>query len=253
MSRKNGKRQTEQFLLQFICVAVLWATFSFASVGSEEEGPSVGPVIIPAIVSAQTENTVASETARFFENTAFIGNSCIGDIYTYGMASGADFFFRVGLSVKTVLTQSMTTGKAPIIDELNNRKYEKVFVMLGENELGWVYPDYFVSDYGKVIEEIRRRQPDAAIYILSILPVSESTSAINRNCINNNRVQEYNALLANLASQTGAVYIDVGASIKDEKGYLPEDASSDGVHPNKKYCEKWVNSLKEQIIIIKEI
>lgn len=182
-----------------------------------------------------------------FDDAAFVGNSLIDDLYTYGGAGNADFYFRIGLTVKTVFTKPTATGSVPVIDELNNKSYGKVLLMFGENELGWSYPSVFIEEYGKVIDGVRQRQPNATIYIQSILPVSKAASQKNQNQVNNTRINQYNAMLKDLAKEKGVVYLDVASVMKDSQGNLPDDAAPDGVHPNKKYCLKWLDYLKQNL------
>ena len=39
-------------------------------------------------------------------------------------------------------------------------------------------------------------------------------------------------------------YLDVQTVLVNSEGYLPEEASSDGIHLGKSYCEKWLEYLK---------
>ena len=96
------------------------------------------------------------------------------DLYTYGGAGNADFYYRVGLTVRTVFTKPTAKGSVPVIDELKGKSYGKVLLMFGENELGWSAGSAFVTDYGKVIDAVRQRQPDATIYVQSIFPVTKA-------------------------------------------------------------------------------
>ena len=43
-------------------------------------------------------------------------------------------------------------------------------------------------------------------------------------------------------------YLDVAEVMKDESGNLPVDASLDGVHLKKEYCQKWYEYLKTHTV-----
>ena len=45
------------------------------------------------------------------------------------------------------------------------------------------------------------------------------------------------------------LYLDISSVIKDENGYLPDDAATDGIHLNKNYCDKWLQYLKTHYIV----
>lgn len=182
-----------------------------------------------------------------FDNTVFVGNSVIDDLDTYNILPNADFFARTGLTVTSVMTKSTVKGSVPVIDELNGKSYDKVFLMFGLNELGWEYPSIFQEDYGKVIDEVRARQPDAEIYVQSLLPVSAEASQKNQNNVNNDRIREYNQLLQELAQEKGVIYLDVASALQDSEGNLPAEASADGIHPNMAYCQRWVDYIRDSL------
>lgn len=119
--------------------------------------------------------------------------------------------------------------------------------MFGLNELGWDYPSVFKEDYGKVIDAVRQRQPNAKIYIQSLLPVSAAASQKNTNNVNNPRIREYNALLKELAQEKKVVYLDVASALQDAQGNLPDEASADGIHPNIAYCHRWVDYIRDSL------
>ncbi len=231
-------------------------TGSLSNQGATNTEVSVGSVTSPAMSEGGADSSAALSQAssgafqsdpEFFENTAFLGNSMIDDLYTYGLADGADFYFKTGLTVRTVFEETMNNRSVPVIDELKNGQYRDVFIMFGENELGWAYADVFIEEYGKVIDKVREYQPQANIYVHSIFPVSASASQRNSFGVNNERIEEYNVLLRQMCQDKGVSYLDVASVMKNQQGVLPEDAAYDGVHPNKEYCQKWVQYIEQQI------
>jgi hypothetical protein len=51
-------------------------------------------------------------------------------------------------------------------------------------------------------------------------------------------------MIEQLTEEKNVIYLNVGESVSDENGVLPEEASSDGIHMNKKYCIKWEEYLR---------
>ncbi len=47
-----------------------------------------------------------------------------------------------------------------------------------------------------------------------------------------------------MAEEKQVYYLNVAEAVADDNGYLPEEASTDGVHLNKEYCAKWLDYLK---------
>lgn len=46
--------------------------------------------------------------------------------------------------------------------------------MFGLNEASWPYSEVFIDEYGDIIDEARAINPNAIIYIQSILPVTKA-------------------------------------------------------------------------------
>lgn len=173
----------------------------------------------------------------YYANSAFIGNSFADDLYTYALVPDADFFARTGLSVDDALSGG-DTGE-PVTDELDNgKKYDRIFMIFGENELGWVDPGTFKDEYGELTDKVKEICPDSRVYLLSITPVTKKSSDENINVTNNDRIREYNEIIKTLAEEKDAVYADVYSAVADKDGNLPAGAATDGVHFGKEYYEK---------------
>lgn len=195
----------------------------------------------------------AAETEADLSNAAILGNSYVDGFVTYNVLPDTDCFYRIGLTVRTVFTKTMLGSEIPVIDELANGKtYDRIFLMFGENELGWPNTQAFYDGYGEVIDAVRERQPEAVIFIQSILPVSAEVSAENIDCTNNEQIVKFNGMLQNLAEEKDAVYLDVASVMADENGCLPDDAATDGIHPGIEYYKKWAEYLKENAVIYKD-
>ncbi|MEG0874595.1 MAG: GDSL-type esterase/lipase family protein [Clostridiales bacterium] len=201
----------------------------------------------------EPQATAAAEIPKVktdvFENTAFLGNSCVEMLKTYGIPQNTDFYSRVGLTVETVFTKTMVNSDTLVIDNLNNTNYDDIFLVFGENELGWSYSEVFTEDYLKLIDAVKTKVPKANIYVMSILPVSDKKSEENEDNTNNQRIGEYNSLLEDLAKNTGVNYVAPATGLLTENGTLKEEASTDGIHLNSIYCQIWVDNLKS---ILKE-
>lgn len=126
---------------------------------------------------------------------------------------------------------------------MENKQINKVYIMLGINELGWSYPSVFKLKYGELIDEIRKVKPNCDIYVQSIIPVTKSKDKSDK-IYNNTNIKKFNSLIKEVAKEKNVKYLDVQSALTNSEGYLPEEASTDGIHIGKKYCEKWLNYLK---------
>lgn len=189
---------------------------------------------------------------EYFQDALFIGDSRTQGFILYAGLADTSFYADKGLSVDKVFTKEIVSegdSSLTVADALaqHQGEFKKVYLMFGVNELGWNYPEIFRDDYRKVVDEIKKTQPDAQIYVQSILPVTKEKSD-NSDIYNMQRVNLFNDLLKEMAASAEVYYVDVAAGVADENGYLPADASTDGVHLNKPYCLKWLEYLENHTV-----
>lgn len=206
-----------------------------------------------APVPKQTkEHTATADPVAdtYFTSAAFVGDSRTEGFHLYSGLKEGTYFFAVGATVKTVMdkeTQSTSSGKQTIIDALSSGTYDKIYVMLGVNELGWYRTKDFTDQYGKVIDRIRKDHPKAKIAIESILPVSEKQDS-KHSYVNNERIVLFNQLIKQLSEDKSCIWLDVASAVAGEDGKLPSTLTTDGVHLNSAGCKKWLEYLRSNPI-----
>ncbi len=192
-------------------------------------------------------NSPNNSNTQFNSSVAFIGDSRTQGFIMYNGLKDVQDYSYIGLMVDTAVTKKFVkTGngeKITLLQDMANKNIETVYIMLGVNELGWSYPQVFKTKYGELIDEIRKIKPNCKIYVQSIIPMTKSKSETDR-IFNNKNVNTFNNLIQELAKEKNVTYLDVKSALVDANGYLPEEASSDGVHVDKEYCKKWFEYLK---------
>ena len=100
-------------------------------------------------VPVSTENASEASTEKQpsydeqyadMSNALFIGDSRTVGLSEYSQIDGADFFANVGMSVYNIHDKTVsvpTVGKVTLTQLLKNKKYDKIYVMLGINEIGY--------------------------------------------------------------------------------------------------------------------
>ena len=195
----------------------------------------------------------ATETAQpkpegkeaFFQNTAFIGNSFVTDLENMGLVSEADFFGRVGLNLDSVMELPARSGDIPAAEELCRKQYKRVFMVFGENELGWREPDVFVRKYSELINKVKASMPGVKIYVQAVTPVTAKASEEAKYGGTNENIVDMNGLIQRVARENQVYYADLHGAVVNEYGCLPDDVGGDGVHFNRKYCQIWVDYLRD--------
>ena len=192
-------------------------------------------------------NSPTNSNTQFNSSVAFIGDSRTQGFIMYNGLKDVQDYSYIGLMVDTAVTKKFVKTsngeKITLLQDMANKNIETVYIMLGVNELGWSYPQVFKTKYGELIDEIRKIKPNCKIYVQSIIPMTKSKSESDK-IFNNKNVNTFNNLIQELAKEKNVTYLDVKSALVDANGYLPEEASSDGVHVDKEYCKKWFEYLK---------
>lgn len=202
-------------------------------------------VVSNEVEEESTNNT--NENREFGNNVAFIGDSRTQAFLMYAGLKDVQDYTNIGLMVDTALTKKFITNdngeKITILEDLATKNIDIIYIMLGINELGWIYNDIFIKDYENLIDKILEVKPNCEIIVQSIIPVTKTKSE-GDNIYNNDKITEYNNLIKDMANRKGIKYIDLCTVLADKSGNLPKEASTDGIHLNKEYCQKWLKYLK---------
>ena len=118
---------------------------------------------------------------EWFSDAVFIGNSLEQGFMLWSGLKTADIFAVQSISVANIGTDHVINAGGgtylTILDAMARKNYQKVFIMLGINELSWASKETFYEEYARVIDRIRELEPDAELYLQSITPVTARESA----------------------------------------------------------------------------
>lgn len=199
-------------------------------------------------ITENPEENPVPEYMEDFSDAVFIGDSRTQAFMIGTSLGNSHFYCEKGINVSTAMTDDVFTlsdgTKGNLRDALSQQQFQRVYVMFGANELGWPDPQEFGAKYTEVIRSIQELQPQAKIYVQSILPVSEARSS-KGDYVNNVQIATFNEVIFQMTIDTGTVYLAVGSALANDVGCLPEEASVDGVHPNKEYCMAWLEFLRQ--------
>ena len=206
--------------------------------------PTPEPTPEPAPVIVQLSETSADDS--FFETAALVGNSLVEGFRLYTGLTTPDYYASTSLSVfgldSTYFVTLNNGGKGTVYDGLAQETYERIYILLGVNEIGYEETS-FVSAYSAMIDKMREVNPDAIYYIMSLTPISESKSASDQ-YFNMERVGAYNALLLAIAEEKNCLYIDLVEALTDETGFLPVSVTNDGIHMIPEHYLVWLEYLR---------
>lgn len=180
----------------------------------------------------------------YFDRALFIGDSRTVGLYEYGGLNNATFFANSGMSVYNVVEEKVSVknnGKIGLEELLINNNYEKVYVMLGINELGYNM-DSTLKKYDELVQKIRKMQPNALIFLEGNMHVTEKRNE-NDNIFNNKNINKLNKRIQLMSDSKKIFYIDINKEFDDKNGNLSAEYSSDNTHLLGKYYLKWADWL----------
>ena len=189
-----------------------------------------------AVVPAQSDSVDDS----YFSDAVFIGDSRMEGFRNASGITQGTFLTGVGLSINDMDKQIISTadGNISVYQGLSGRKYKRIYLMLGTNDLGF-YP----------WDQFHALQPDAIIYICSVIYVEESKIAKGFEYDNNQNVQTINQyILSTCEDLWYSYYLNLNEIFSDGNHELIPGASADGIHLEPEYCAQMLTYLKSHYI-----
>ena len=245
-------------IIGFIILVIFVGTIGFTSDDPElttakSEKTTIAETTLPpadltTVPTTEAKKEFTTSDISYFDDALFIGDSRTVGLESYTDITNADFFSTVGNSVFKVFTEKAKVNgtSTDLRTLLKSKNYGKVYIMLGINELGYNRQTAF-SRYKELVNEVRKLQPDAYIFIQGNIHVGAERSARDE-IINNKAINEYNTLLESLKNEKDIFYIDVDTVFDDANGNLSTSYSSDGIHLFPKDYKLWKDYLLTKTI-----
>ncbi|MDE6750293.1 MAG: hypothetical protein K2K21_14710 [Lachnospiraceae bacterium] len=233
----------------------------------EENTVKVGRTLFETYTPVETDSIYYSDAGKiaftteydytkveedYFEDAVFIGDSRTLGIADYAKIN-ADFYCESGMMIFKLLSDKgiknpKTGEKVNLSEVLQQKEYGKIYIMLGLNELGYGNTERFYEKYKEVLEQIREWQPQAVIFVMANLHVSQEKNNYSTE-FNNINVNDKNVAVANLADGINIFYLDCNPLFVDEGGFLRADLTFDGVHLYANSYSVWKDFLMEHGVV----
>ena len=183
-------------------------------------------------------------TDDYFNDALFVGDSRMVGLSEYcePIDTRADFYVKKALTIYNLADgkaiRSFDGTQKTLWEVLEEKQYGKIYLMVGINEIGVGNSEYFKDAYEDVVNRIREAQPNALIFINSIMHVSGAKSNSD-NLYNNKNINARNAAIATLADNISIFYLDINEAVDDENGDLRREITFDDVHLKGSSYEPW--------------
>lgn len=217
--------------------------------------PAAGETAVSGNEVTEAAPSYQTVTEDYFNDALFIGDSRTVGMFEYGgLETRSQFYAKTSLTIYEVLeaplaADAVTGEKISVEAALSQRQFGKIYLMLGINEMGTGTAETFAAEYAAVVQRIRELQPQAIIFIQSIMNVSGEKSNSDP-IFNNPNIQARNTEIAKLADGMQTFYLDVNECVTDAQGNLTADYTGDGVHLKAAYYQLWKEYLLQKGIIV---
>ena len=126
--------------------------------------------------------------------------------------------------------------------ELDGFKAKLIVLMLGTNNINR-NPNADIAEGDRlIVEEFKKRQPQAKVLILGIFPRAvEATSPLRA------AIKEINPMLAKLADNKQVFYMDIGEKFLAPDGRLTPEIMPDALHPNLAGYQIWADAISDRV------
>ena len=223
-------------------------SFTAGCLAEDEEALAALPMDTlrqPKRIPAHLENP----PTEYFDDVLLMGDSITYMCFQFESKSdllgNVMFLTRGGTSLLGIENRSYNIyyqgQNIPIEDSVANSGRGKVFLLLGQNDLGYRSIEDTIESYRTIIGRIREKSPDVEIYIQSLFHEWWETGANNSR---NEKIDEYNVRLELFAEEMGCPYVDVKKYVEDHLGTMAAPYNMDyGIHVNEAGCTEWMHAL----------
>ncbi len=126
------------------------------------------------------------------------------------------------------------------LNEVARLNPEKLFLMIGINDLAYHPPETVTEKYENLVAALRKKLPSTTLYLQSVFPVNNSVSPTP---IENRDVRTLNLAIKKIAEKNNLTFLDTHPVLVDESGNLDARYTMDGIHLNGHAYLKWRDFL----------
>lgn len=189
----------------------------------------------------------------YFDTALFIGDSRSVGLAHYGKIEGPHYFVDTGLSIYNFTKSTVNingVGKVKLTNLFDDYVYDKVYIGLGINELGYPY-NGIEKKFNDLLEIVKTYEPDATIYLMANIHVTKKRSDSD-NVYNNSRINTLNTMLRDIAEadpDDKIYYIDCNPLFDDGEGNLNQDMTFDNTHLLAKHYPEWADFIRTHVVL----
>lgn len=211
---------------------------------SEEGEPEAEaePVIKGGVVP---ETEAAAESS--FSTSVFVGDYFVYYADYMGCCDYALPVYATGYDLNSLLSKKVMRlegEEVTLTDYIASIKGAKaVYIMLSAESISWMDYPTFVKKYTAFLDGIISVQPDADIYIQSILPINTAEASKRGYSVTNEKIDQINEYLASISAEKEVWYLDAASAFKDDSSELLEEMTTNGIRLSDEAYNVWYEYL----------
>lgn len=227
--------------------AVMQATsngiYPWSKIEVNEEKQSTTATKKTNVKSGKTKKYISVDDS-YFDDALFIGDSRMVGLsqYCQDIDARATFYAKKSLSIYNIRDdkwiETEDGEEISLAEALETNHFSKIYIMVGINELGRGDENDFRQAYQDVINQIQSAEPDAYIFINSIMHVSKEKNETDE-LYNNTNINLRNEAIKSLEDKQNIFYLNINEAVDDEEGNLDAETTTDGVHLKGACYEPW--------------
>lgn len=145
------------------------------------------------------------------------------------------------------ISSDNTFGVLARLDEVTSSRPDKVFIMIGINDIAVGTPDsVIIANHCKIYDYIRAASPQTKIYVQSLLPTNADFIEFKRHQNKTEHILAVNSALQQICTEKGIPFIDLYSRFVDDVGKLNKQYTNDGLHINGYGYMLWKQILIEK-------
>lgn len=220
-----------------LCIAGI--AVALAACGYGKNTQSETPAAQVTETAGPLDNPNDNSYKTIFRHSVFLGDSIIEALSYHDILDESNVVAGAG----TTTELSLQGGD---VDKLAERNPQHVFIMLGSDDI--LLPPqitdnpkaYSLKFYGKLIDSIKEKLPQASITVLPVTPVTQEAEKAEPRYKN---INDYNEGLKELAGNKQVGFVDLSPIFADS----PDLYSLDGIHFKPEFYTKMLDLLKDQV------
>lgn len=145
------------------------------------------------------------------------------------------------------ISSDNTFGVLARLDEVTSSKPDKIFLMIGINDIAKGTPDsVIITNHKKIYHRIGAASPKTKLYVQSILPTNADFTEFKRHQNKDEHIRFINEALKKICTEQGLIYVDLYSRFLGTDGKMDKRYTNDGLHINGYGYMLWKKILQEK-------